>query len=70
MALAVIERNKDVSDNRKNAAWIKQEGDAVIICYADGARKIAEFNKNSDFENNYFLPTYISLYKQIMLSND
>lgn len=70
MALAVIERNKNVSDNRKNAAWIKQEGETVIICYADGARKITEFNNDYNFENNYFLPTYISLYKQIMLGND
>lgn len=69
-ALAVIQRNKEISDNRNNAAWIKHEGDAVIICYADGARNIDKFNKDLDFENNYFLPTYISLYKQIMLSND
>jgi len=69
-ALAVIQRNKEVSDNRKNAAWIKQEGDSIIICYADGARKITEFDVDVDFENNYFLPTYISLYKQIMLNND
>lgn len=70
MALAVIERNKAISDNRKNAPWIKKEGDTLIICYADGARTITKFDYNVSFENNYFLPTYISLYKQIMLSND
>ena len=70
MALAVINRNKAISDSRKNAAWIKQEGNTVIICYADGARIIREFDYNTSFENNYFLPTYISLYKQIMLNND
>ncbi|WP_341220694.1 hypothetical protein [Polaribacter atrinae] len=68
-ALAVIERNKKISENRKNAAWIKYERNTIITCYADGGRIINEFDKNVSFENNYFLPTYISLYKQIMLSN-
>ena len=70
MALALIQRNKEVSDKRKNASWIKQDGESVIICYADGARKITGFDLNKDFENNYFLPTYISLYRQILLNND
>ena len=70
MALALIQRNKEVSDKRKNASWIKQDGESVIICYADGARKITGFDLNKDFENNYFLPTYISLYRQILLYND
>ncbi len=70
MALAVINRNKAISENRKNVPWIKEENGNVVICYSDGARKITEFDKELHFENNYFLPTYISLYKQIMLSND
>ncbi len=69
-ALAVINRNKTISENRKNVPWIKEENGNVITCYSDGARKIKEFDKELHFENNYFLPTYISLYKQIMLSND
>ncbi len=67
---AVIERNKLISENRKNAAWIKIEGGQIITCYADGGRKITNFDIEKDFENNYFIPTYISLYNQIMNSNE
>lgn len=70
IALTAIKRNSVVSDNRKNAAWVKVEGNTIITCYADGARTINEFEKEVDFEHNYFLPTYISMYKQIMQSND
>ncbi|WP_053977209.1 hypothetical protein [Mangrovimonas xylaniphaga] len=70
IALAVIKRNQDISDNRRNAAWLKQDGDSIIICYADGARRVTDFELDEDFENNYFLPTYISLYRQILLNND
>lgn len=65
----IIERNKSISENRKNAAWLKIEEDQIITCYADGGRKITDFNVDKDFENIYFIPTYISLYNQIMNSN-
>ena len=69
LALDAVTRNKTVSENRGNAAWIKVEGDNVITCYADGRRHIDKFNNDAEFEHNYFLPTYISMYKQIMGSN-
>jgi hypothetical protein len=69
LALDAVTRNKTVSENRGNAAWIKVEGDNVITCYADGRRHIDKFNNDAEFEHNYFLPTYISMYKQIMASN-
>lgn len=65
----IIERNRLISEKRKNAAWIKIEGDQFITCYADGGRKITNFDIENDFENNYFIPTYISLYNQIMNDN-
>ncbi|TFV97515.1 hypothetical protein E4S40_02340 [Algoriphagus kandeliae] len=62
-----IERNKYISENRKNAPWLKEENGEVKVYYSDGAKTIESFDKDSDFENIYFFPTYISLYKQIML---
>jgi hypothetical protein len=67
---AVIERNRLICENRNNAAWIKIEADQIVTCYADGGRKITDFDIEKEFENNYFLPTYISLYNQIMNSNE
>ena len=52
---------------RGNSPWIKIEDDKLMICYADGAKIFTEFKKETDFEHNYFLPSYISMYKQIML---
>jgi len=66
IAVAAVNRNKEVSDRRGNAAWIKIENDKLIVCYSDGARNISSFDKDVDFEHNYFLPTFISMYRQIM----
>lgn len=70
MVRTAIKRNSAVSEGRNNATWIKEENDQIVVCYADGARNINQFDNNYHFEHNYFLPTYISLYKQIMHSND
>jgi hypothetical protein len=59
-----------VSVNRNNAAWIKVEGENLVTCYADGSRYINKFDNDVEFEHNYFMPTYISMYKQIMGSNE
>lgn len=66
LALSTVHRNQLVSEKRKNAAWIKIEFDKLITCYADGAKKYTEFDIESSTEHNYFLPSYISLYKQIL----
>ncbi len=66
IAVAAVDRNKDVSDRRGNAAWIKKEYNKLMVCYADGGRETNEFDSDVAFEHNYFLPSYISMYKQIM----
>lgn len=66
IAIATVNRNKDVSERRKNSPWVKAEENKVVVNYADGARRTEKFNTDVDFEHNYFLPTYISMYKQIM----
>ncbi len=65
-SVATVTRNKDVSDKRGNAAWIKHENGKLVVCYSDGAREVPSFDKEADFDNNYFLPSFISMYKQIM----
>lgn len=61
-----IGRNKEVSDRRGNAAWMKLENEKVIVSYQDGAKDIQGFESEKNYENNYFIPSYISLFKQIM----
>ena len=68
-AIEAVKRNKTVSENRGNSVWIKQDGNDLITYYADGSRHIDKFNNDVEFEHNYFLPTYISMYKQIMGTN-
>lgn len=65
-SISVVTRNKEVSDKRGNAAWIKNENEKLVVCYSDGAREVPSFEKEADFDNNYFLPSFISMYKQIM----
>ena len=67
ISTTVVRRNIDVCKKRGNSPWIKIEDDKLMICYADGSKIFTEFNKETDFEHNYFLPSYISMYKQIML---
>lgn len=69
IAQVAINRNKQVSERRNNAPWIKEENKKFVVCYSDGANRITTFDKEVAFENNYFLPTYISMFKQIMQPN-
>ena len=69
-ALDAVNRNNTVSVNRNNAAWIKVEGENLVTCYADGSRFINKFDNDVEFEHNYFMPIYISMYKQIIGSNE
>ena len=68
IALEAVKRNNAISDNRGNAAWIKNENNQLITCYNDGSRHFDEVKVGEDFEHNYFLPAYVSMYKQIMKS--
>lgn len=65
IALQSVKRNNDVSLNRGNAAWIKNENGKLITCYSDGRRHFDEVKNGEDYEHSYFLPAYISLFKQI-----
>ena len=65
IALAAVQRNETVSKRRNNSAWIKQEKGKLIRYYADGGREISKLDVNNVYENNYFIPIYISLFNQI-----
>ena len=65
IALAAVQRNETVSKRRNNSAWIKQEKGKLVRYYADGGREISKLDVNNVYENNYFIPTYISLFNQI-----
>lgn len=66
IALEAVKRNNDISKTRGNAPWIKLENNELVTCYADGRRYYKEIKVGQDFEHNYFLPSYISMYQQIM----
>lgn len=66
IALKAVSRNNFISENRGNAAWIKQENNKLITCYADGKRYFNSVHVGQDFEHTYFLPSYVSMYNQIM----
>lgn len=66
IALEAVKRNIDISKIRGNAPWMKQENNELVTCYADGRRLYLEVNVGQDFEHNYFLPSYLSMYQQIM----
>jgi hypothetical protein len=65
IAIAAVARNEKVSKRRNNSAWIKQEQGKLVRYYSDGGRKISILDVNNAYENNYFIPTYISLFNQI-----
>ena len=65
IALAAVTRNEAISKKRNNSAWIKQENGKLVRYYSDGGREISKLDVNNAYENNYFIPTYISLFNQI-----
>jgi len=65
IALAAVNRNETVSKRRNNSAWIKEEKGKLVRYYADGGREISTLDFKNAYENNYFIPTYISLFNQI-----
>ena len=65
IALAAVNRNETVSKRRNNSAWIKEEKGKLVLYYADGGREISTLDFKNAYENNYFIPTYISLFNQI-----
>ena len=65
IALAAVNRNEMVSKRRNNSAWIKEEKGKLVRYYPDGGREISTLDFKNAYENNYFIPTYISLFNQI-----
>ncbi len=65
IALSAVVRNEVVSKRRNNLPWIKQEKGKLVRYYSDGGREILKLDVNNEYENNYFIPTYISLFHQI-----
>jgi hypothetical protein len=66
IAIEAVNRNNEISKSRGNAPWIKHENNDLVTCYSDGRRHYKEVKVGQDFEHNYFLPSYLSMFQQIM----
>ena len=66
LAVGLVERNKEVSTWREGAAWISVHNNLLEVHHADGNYHQPDFNPNVDFDNGYFIDTYLSLYRQIL----
>jgi hypothetical protein len=61
----LVRRNSTVTDWRGGAAWITVTHDLLEVRHSEGALKKQKFNPETDHENPYFIPTFISLYQQL-----
>jgi hypothetical protein len=63
---ALHERNCEVTAWRGGASWITINKDILEVRHSDGAKIKKEFNPQLNQENEYFFPTFISIYQQLM----
>jgi hypothetical protein len=64
----IIERNKEIQEKRKNRAWIVPENNGFAVIYGETEFTVQEIDPVNDFEFSYFLNTYLTLFRQIELS--
>ncbi len=57
-------RNKEVTEWRGGAPWISIINDLLEVHHAEGGYYNPDYNPNEDFDNDYFLRTYIKIYNQ------
>lgn len=61
----LTKRNSEVTNWRGGASWLDINKDLLEVRHADGAMKIADYDPAKHHENEYFIPTFISLYQQL-----
>lgn len=62
----IINLNNKTALARNNAPWIiLSSANKIDVYYREGGRNIEEWNMKEYYQNNYFLATYISLYRQL-----
>jgi len=61
----IVERNKQVCERRGSRAWIEQEPDGYRVLYGENGQNIDRIDYEQGYGYPYFLPTYLSLFKQI-----
>lgn len=57
-------RNKEVTDWREGAAWLTMRNDLVEVHHAEGGFHAPGYDPQKDFDNGYFIDTYVNLYRQ------
>ena len=64
LVIDLANRNKEVTEWRGGAPWITINKDLIEVHHADGGFQNPEFAPNKDFDNGYFIDTYINLFRQ------
>jgi hypothetical protein len=66
LVLDLVNRNKDVTEWRNGAPWITCKNDLLEVHHSEGGSQDPDFDPKKDFDNGYFLDTYLNLYRQMM----
>ena len=61
-------RNAEVAGWRGGASWIEVNRDLLEVRHAEGAAKKVGYDPDIHHEHSYFIPTFISLYRQLQNS--
>ncbi len=61
---SLAQRHKEVSSWREGISWVSATNSHLEIHHTDGGYKQLDFNPETDYDNGYFIDTYMSLYRQ------
>ncbi len=61
----ISKRNKEVSAWRKGTAWITVSNDMLEVHHNEGAGFWENYNPQTNYDNPYFLNTYLGLHRQL-----
>lgn len=61
---SLVQRNMEVSSWREGTAWISATKNILEVHHSDGGYQQPGFDPEVDFDNGYFIDTYLSLYRQ------
>lgn len=61
----LVSRNREVSEWREGAPWVSINKDSLEVYHAEGGFQDPDYNPDVNFDNGYFIDTYIRLYRQI-----
>jgi hypothetical protein len=62
----IAKRNAEVTSWRGGAAWLSINKNLLEVRHSDGAMIKKDYNPQVHQENEYFIPTFISIYQQLM----